>query len=69
MGECVCGGLISGSYKWNGICYEFYEPLSILCTNNESRGDTQQHFIQCLVKVKKTTAKTMCEQSCSTSDP
>ena len=48
----VGGGLISGSYKWNGIFYEFYEPLSILCTNNESRN-TQQHFIQRFVKVKK----------------
>ena len=31
-------GLIRGSYKWNGIRHELYEPLSILCTNNESRG-------------------------------
>jgi len=39
-------GLISGSYKWNDIRHELYEPLSILCTNNESRGDTQQRFIR-----------------------
>ena len=40
-------GLIRGSYKWNGIRHELYEPLSILCTNNESRGgDTQQRFIR-----------------------
>ena len=57
----VISGMVSAM---NFMSHEAFYVL----TMNPGR-DTQQHFIQCLVKVKKNTAKTVYEQSCSTSDP